>query len=102
MTLLTQKLSKLFFAETSRVITLALFVVVFGDSATFAQTNQQVSFTATATGSITGVTKLPGGLTQHGVRRPPGARSAAQARAVGRRAHRTCQRGRGNCHRSCL
>jgi len=64
MTLLTQKLSKLFLAETIRVITLALFVVVFGASATFAQTNQQVSFTATATGSITGVTKLPGGLTQ--------------------------------------
>lgn len=42
---------------------LALFVVVYGAGATVAQT-QQVSFTATATGTITGVTKLPGGLTQ--------------------------------------
>lgn len=50
-------------AKTICVITLALFVVVFGAGATLAQTNQ-VSFTATATGTITGVTKLPGGLTQ--------------------------------------
>jgi hypothetical protein len=73
MTLLTQKLSKLFFAETISVVTLALFVIVFGASVTLAQTkkantvagaDQQVSFTATATATITGVTKLPGGLTQ--------------------------------------
>src|SRR6476661_1716919 len=73
MTLLTQKLSKLFFAETISVGTLALFVIVFGASVTLAQTkkantvtgaDQQVSFTATATATITGVTKLPGGLTQ--------------------------------------
>ena len=63
MTLLTQKLSKLFFVATLCLVTLALFVVAFGNSATFAQTNQ-VSFTATATGTIAGVTKLPGGLTQ--------------------------------------
>jgi hypothetical protein len=63
MTLLTQKLSKLFFAQGIRVVTLALVVVVFGTGATLAQTNQ-VSFTATATGSITSVTKLSGGLTQ--------------------------------------
>lgn len=63
MTLLTQKLSKLFFAETIRAVTLASFVIVLGVGATLAQTNQ-VSFTATATGTITGVTKLPGGLTQ--------------------------------------
>lgn len=63
MTFLTQKLSKLFFVETIRVVTLASFVVVFGAGAMLAQTNQ-VSFTATATGTITGVTKLPGGLTQ--------------------------------------
>lgn len=62
MTVLTQKLSKLRFAPVIRVA-LALFVVVFGASATLAQT-QQVSFTATGTAVITGVTKLPGGLTQ--------------------------------------
>jgi len=61
MTVFTQKLSKLRFAAVIRVA-LALFVVVCG-AATLAQT-QQVSFTATATGSITGVMKLPGGLTQ--------------------------------------
>src|SRR6478609_10066082 len=74
MTLLTRKLSKLFFAETISLVTLALFVIVFGASATLAQTKKantvaaaataQVSFTATATAVITGVTKLPGGLTQ--------------------------------------
>src|SRR5262245_51637085 len=63
MTLLIQRISKPLFAEAIRIVTLALFVVVFGASATLAQTNQ-VSFTATATGTITGVTKLPGGLTQ--------------------------------------
>jgi len=63
MRLLTQKISKLLLAEAIRVVTLALLVVVLGASATLAQTNQ-VSFTVTATGTITGVTKLPGGLTQ--------------------------------------
>jgi hypothetical protein len=63
MTLLTQKLSKLLFAGAICIVALALFVAVSGAGATPAQTNQ-VSFTATATGSITGVTKLPGGLTQ--------------------------------------
>src|SRR5262245_24078339 len=63
MRLLTQKISKLIFAEAIRVVTLALLVVVLGASATLAQ-NNQVSFTVTATGTITGVTKLPGGLTQ--------------------------------------
>jgi len=74
MTLLTRKLSKLFFAETISLVTLALFVIVFGTGATLAQTKKantvtaaataQVSFTATATAVITGVTKLPSGLTQ--------------------------------------
>jgi hypothetical protein len=73
MALLTQKLSKLFFAETISVVTLTLFVIVFGASATLAQTKKantvtaadaQVSFTAIATAVITGVTKLPSGLTQ--------------------------------------
>lgn len=73
MTLLTQKLSKLFFAETMSVVTLALFFIVFGASATPAQTKKvnataangtQVPFTATGTATITSVTKLPGGLTQ--------------------------------------
>jgi len=63
MTLLTQKLSKLLHIGAACVATLALFVVAFGNSATFAQINQ-MSFTATATGTIAGVTKLPGGLTQ--------------------------------------
>jgi hypothetical protein len=63
MTLLTQKISKLLFAGAICIVALALFVAVSGAGATPAQTNQ-VSFTATATGSITGVTKLPGGLTQ--------------------------------------
>ena len=53
MTSLTQKLS-----------TLALFFVVFGVSTALAQTNDdQVPFTASGTGVLTGVTKLPGGLT---------------------------------------
>jgi len=54
MTLLTQKFS-----------TLALFLVVFGASTALAQTNDdQVPFTATGTGVLTSVTKLPGGLLQ--------------------------------------
>ena len=77
MTLLTQKLSKLIFAEAIRVVTLALFLVVFAASAALAQTkgnkaatntvtaaDEQVSFTATGTAVITSVTHLPGGLTQ--------------------------------------
>lgn len=63
MTLLTRKLSKPFFAQAICVVTLGLFVVVFGSGASLAQTNQ-VSFTATATGVITGVSHLPGGVTQ--------------------------------------
>lgn len=63
MTLPIQKISKLRFAEAIRVVFLSLFVVVFGATATLAQTSQ-VSFTVTATGTIAGVTKLPGGLTQ--------------------------------------
>ena len=75
MTLHAQKFSKLLFAGTIRAVALALVVVVFGAGATPAQTKetkrsstqatvQQVSFTATATATITGVTKLPGGQTQ--------------------------------------
>ena len=73
MKLLTQKLSKLFCAETISVVTLALFVIVFGASATLGQIKKanattangtQVPFTATGTATITSVTKLPGGLTQ--------------------------------------
>jgi hypothetical protein len=63
MTLPTQKSSRLLFAEAICVATLALLIVVFGASATLAQTNQ-VSFTAIGAGVITGITKLPGGLTQ--------------------------------------
>ena len=63
MTNLTQKSSTQFFGAAMRVVTLALFLAVFGVSAAHAQ-NEQVPFTATATAVITGVTKLPGGLTQ--------------------------------------
>ncbi len=61
MTLFTQKFSK---------VALVLFLLVFGVSAALISTNtvtatdDQVPFTATATATITGVTKLPGGLTQ--------------------------------------
>lgn len=57
----------------TRALTLVLVLVVFGAGAAFAQnkkaknvstTDEQVSFTATGTGTITGVTHLPGGLTQ--------------------------------------
>ena len=63
MTNLTQKSSQQFFGAALRVVTLALFLAVFGVSAALAQT-EQVAFTATATAVITGVTKLPGGITQ--------------------------------------
>ena len=63
MTLLTRKLSKPLFAKAICVGMLALFVVIFGTGATPTPT-QQVSFNVTATGTIAGVTKLPGGLTQ--------------------------------------
>ena len=63
MTLLTHKLSKSVLAEPVRLVTLLLFLVIFGVTAALAQT-EQVSFTATGTAVITGVTKLPGGLTQ--------------------------------------
>jgi hypothetical protein len=83
MTNLTQKFSKRFFGAAIRVVTLALFLVIFGASAALAQTrgyvtnsrhnmatntlttvDEQVPFTATATAVLTGVTHLPGGLTQ--------------------------------------
>ena len=63
MTNLTHNCSKQFLSAAIRVATLALFLTVFGASAAHAQ-NEQVAFTATATAVITGVTKLPGGITQ--------------------------------------
>lgn len=63
MTNLTHKSSKQFLGAAMRVVTLALFLAVFGTSAAQAQ-NEQVPFTATATAVITGITKLPGGITQ--------------------------------------
>jgi hypothetical protein len=60
MTNLTPRFSKL-------VFTLALFLVFFGAGAatnTVTATNDQVPFTITGTGAVTGVTHLPGGLTQ--------------------------------------
>lgn len=55
-----------FINTTSRWIGSSLLVVVLAlyGLATPATTNEQVPFTATATAVITGVTKLPGGLTQ--------------------------------------
>ena len=65
MTNLTQRCSKQLLGAAIRVVTLALFLAVFGVSAALAQTgDEQVPFTATATAVITGVTKLPGGITQ--------------------------------------
>ena len=67
MTLLTKKFSKLAFANAIRVVTLALLLVVFGASTTIntvTAMDDQVSFTAEGTAVLTGVTKLPGGLTQ--------------------------------------
>ena len=63
MTFLTQKFIKIAFSIAACTAMLTLFVIVGGASTKPVQTNQ-VSFTATATGTITGVTKLPGGLTQ--------------------------------------
>lgn len=69
MTLLTQSL-KLVFAKAIGVITLAVFLVVFGASVsntatnTVGATDEQVPFTVTGTAVVTSVTKLPGGLTQ--------------------------------------
>ena len=72
MSSLTQKLSKLGFAEAIRVVTIALFLIFFGAGVSVINTatntvtaaDEQVSFTATGTAVITGVTHLPGGLTQ--------------------------------------
>jgi hypothetical protein len=89
MTSITQKCSKQFLGAAIRVVTLALFLVVFGASAALAQTrgyvannfansvsvintatnavtapDDQVPFTVIGTAVLTGVTKLPGGRTQ--------------------------------------
>jgi len=67
MTLLTQKFSKLVSTEAIRVVTLVLFLVVFGASAAntvTATADDQVPFTITGTAVVTSVTHLPGGLTQ--------------------------------------
>ena len=64
------------FGAAMRVVTLALFLAVFGAGAAHAQTgNEQVPFTATATAVITGVTKLPGGITQVNFNTPGGVSS---------------------------
>ena len=70
MTLLTQKFSKLVSTQAIRVVTLALFLVLFGASAALgsfayvANVDDQVPFTITGTAVVTSVTHLPGGLTQ--------------------------------------
>lgn len=63
MTLLAKNLSRQLLTGAISSLTLALFVVAFGATYTLAQ-SQQVSFTATGTAVITGVTKLPSGVTQ--------------------------------------
>jgi hypothetical protein len=89
MTRFSQKSSRSVFSTAIRNVTLALFLVIFGASAAFAQTKghvtssrdktvsvknaatntvtatvEQVPWTATGTAVITGVTHLPGGLDQ--------------------------------------
>lgn len=89
MTSITQRCSKRFFGAAIRVVTLALFLVVFGASAALAQTRayvansgsntvsvintathtvaapaDQVPFTVNGTAVLTAITPLPGGLTQ--------------------------------------
>ena len=72
MTLLTQKFSKPVLAGAIRLVTFVLFLAALGSFAyvanaggnTVAAPDEQVAFTATATAVITGVTHLPGGLTQ--------------------------------------
>jgi hypothetical protein len=89
MTNLTQRFAKQFVNAAIRVVTLTLLLVVFGAGAALAQTrgyvtnsfgptvsvrntatntvaapDDQVPFTATGTAVLTGVKKLPGGLTQ--------------------------------------
>ena len=72
MTLLTQKFSKLVSAGAIRLVTFVLFLTALGSFAyvanaggnTVTAPDEQVAFTATATAVITGVTPLPGGLTQ--------------------------------------
>lgn len=61
MTNLSQTLSKRFFGAVILVVTMALFLVVFGAPAA---ADEQVPITMTATAVITSVTHLPGGLTQ--------------------------------------
>jgi hypothetical protein len=72
MKLHSQKFSKPVFAEALRVVTLALFLVVFVAGAapsslatnTVTAPDDQVPFTVIGTAVVTGVTHLPGGLTQ--------------------------------------
>ena len=70
---LPQQFSELTSSAAIRKVMLALFLVTLGASPAFAQTmksntvtatDEQVSFTATGMAKVTGVTKLPGGLTQ--------------------------------------
>ena len=68
---LTQKFSKQFPGASTVRVMRALFLVLLGVSAALGSfayaanaTDEQVAFTATATAVITGVTKLPGGITQ--------------------------------------
>jgi len=65
MTRFTQKSSHSIFRTAIRNVMLALLLIIFGASIAFAQTkDEQVAFTVTGTAVITGVTHLPGGLTQ--------------------------------------
>jgi len=70
MTLLTQKLSKPVLAGAIRLVTLVLFLVgtfayvANAGGSTVTTADDQVPFTVTGTAVLTGVTHLPGGLTQ--------------------------------------
>jgi hypothetical protein len=65
MTNLTPRFSKRVFSALLQVVTLALFLVLFGAATnTVTAIDDQVPFTITGTGAVTGVTHLPGGLTQ--------------------------------------
>lgn len=61
----TQKFSTPFLSTAIQVVTLALFLVLINTATnTVTADDEQVAFTATGTAVITGVTHLPGGLTQ--------------------------------------
>ena len=63
---MTKFMQKTFFGVATGVVTLALFLIVLENTATNTVNayDDQVPWTATGTALLTGVTKLPGGMTQ--------------------------------------